>query len=147
MKRIRKLRNKKNLSGPDMAAMLNITPTQLYDIERGRRRIHGELLSDIANILETSTDYLLNRTDNPTLLNTTGPDWKSVWQAPDLGDAIIRIKNICAEFSLTKETFLQMVQKAVDKYGLPGLPPDAEGGIAAHGPREPGSGILNGEDE
>jgi len=66
MLRIKEMRNKRKMSGPQLAAMLNITPTHLYDIEKERRRIHAEMLSKIADILGTSTDYLVGRTNDPS---------------------------------------------------------------------------------
>ncbi|OPX92703.1 MAG: Helix-turn-helix domain protein [Pelotomaculum sp. PtaU1.Bin035] len=66
MLRIKEMRKARKISGPKLATMLHITPTYLYEIEKGKKRINGELLSEIADILETNTDYLLGRTDDST---------------------------------------------------------------------------------
>lgn len=66
----------------------------------------------------------------------------SIWKENNLGDAVVRIVNICKEFKLSKSTMMDMIDKAVEKYGLPG----GEGEIAAHGPAYPGSGALGGDD-
>ncbi len=63
---IKEMRKKKKLSGPKLAEMLHITPTHLYDMENEKKRIHAEMLSKIADIFETSVDYLLCRTNDPT---------------------------------------------------------------------------------
>lgn len=66
MLRIKEMRKKRKISGPQLAAMLNVSTTYIYDIEKGRRRVHAEMLSKIADILGTSTDYLLGRTNDPS---------------------------------------------------------------------------------
>ena len=47
----------------DMAAILQIAPGMYALYENGNRRMRLEMLIQLADILETSTDYLLGRTD------------------------------------------------------------------------------------
>ena len=42
---IKQLRNEKGLTGPKMAKMLNVSVPHYYDMENGKKRIHGEMLS------------------------------------------------------------------------------------------------------
>lgn len=61
--RVRRLRKERNLSGIKVAEKLDITPQYYYDIEKGERRLTTEIASKLADILETTTDYLLGKTD------------------------------------------------------------------------------------
>lgn len=61
--RIRKLRREKDLSGIKVAEKLDITPQYYYDIEKGDRRLTAEIAGKLADVLETTVDYLLGKTD------------------------------------------------------------------------------------
>ncbi|MDO7788168.1 hypothetical protein P6N53_13135 [Desulforamulus aquiferis] len=89
-------------------------------------------------------DYLISNTDDsrPITEIVQNPDFSSAFEASNLGDAIVRIVNICAEFGLSDDVMFEMIRKAKDKYGLPG----GAGGVAAHGPDYPGSGVLEDEE-
>jgi transcriptional regulator with XRE-family HTH domain len=63
--RIRELRKERGISGTHIAKMLNITPTYLYEIELGKKRLSADLASRIAEILGVTVDYLLGRSDDP----------------------------------------------------------------------------------
>lgn len=61
--RIRRLRKERDLSGIAVAEELGITPQYYYDIERGKRRLKTEIAVPLADILQTTVDYLLGKTD------------------------------------------------------------------------------------
>lgn len=79
--RIKEIRKKRKLTGTYVAKMLNITSPHYYDIENGKKRIDGEKLKKLAEILETTTDCLLglkeiiHRPDNMTGIS---PEWVEV---------------------------------------------------------------------
>jgi len=62
--RLRYLRQKKNLTLEALAEELGISKSLLWDLEQGRRRVHGELLRKIALYFNVSTDYLLGLEDS-----------------------------------------------------------------------------------
>ncbi|WP_160045697.1 helix-turn-helix domain-containing protein [Paenibacillus sp. USDA918EY] len=64
MNRIREIRLKKGISGPELAEKLEITPQYLYGFEKETRTLSADMASKIASIFEVSVDYLLGRTDN-----------------------------------------------------------------------------------
>ncbi|SMF88096.1 DNA-binding transcriptional regulator, XRE-family HTH domain [Paenibacillus uliginis N3/975] len=68
--RIRERRKELGLSGPEVAAELGISTQYLYDIERGKRGLSGEILINVSEILKATTDYLLKKTS----LNFYGVD-------------------------------------------------------------------------
>jgi len=63
--RLKSLRLSKNLKQSDIAAHINVSVTQISDIERGRRSTSVENLIAIAEYFDVSLDYLVGRSDNP----------------------------------------------------------------------------------
>ncbi|WP_025852909.1 helix-turn-helix domain-containing protein [Paenibacillus ehimensis] len=61
--RIRKLRKERKLSGIKVAQRMGITPQYYYDIEKGERRLTAELASSLADVLNTTVDYLIGKTE------------------------------------------------------------------------------------
>ncbi|MBQ2774633.1 MAG: helix-turn-helix transcriptional regulator [Clostridia bacterium] len=64
--RIRALREDKDLSQTDMAHQLSVAQTTYSDYELGKINIPIEALRKLALFHDTSIDYLLELTDNPT---------------------------------------------------------------------------------
>lgn len=65
--RIRNLREDKDMTQTQMAAILNCSQRIYSNYERGDVDIPTEILIKIADFHCVSTDYLLNRTNNPTV--------------------------------------------------------------------------------
>jgi repressor LexA len=63
--RVRRLRMARGLSQTELAAQVAIPLPNLNRIERGRQSIYVERLADLAQVLETTADYLLGLTDEP----------------------------------------------------------------------------------
>jgi transcriptional regulator with XRE-family HTH domain len=87
MLKIRELRLHKGLTGRQLAEKLHISTQYLYDIERGKRRIHADLLSEIADIFGTSTDYLVGRTNDPSPPSSS-PEDRVMVTNPELSELI-----------------------------------------------------------
>ncbi|MES1046350.1 helix-turn-helix transcriptional regulator [Bacillus sp. Gen3] len=64
-KRIKYLREKKEYSQKKVAESLGITNVQLSRYESGDRKPDPELIAQIADFYDVSTDYLHGRTDDP----------------------------------------------------------------------------------
>ena len=64
-RRIRELREDHDLTQRQLAACLGITQPQYFRYEQGYRDLPTDLLIALADIYDTSTDYLLGRTDDP----------------------------------------------------------------------------------
>ncbi|WP_374019760.1 helix-turn-helix transcriptional regulator [Paenibacillus thiaminolyticus] len=62
-KRIRDLREMKNMTQSQIAAYLNCSQRIYSNYERGDVDIPTRVLIQLADLHNTSTDYLLNRTD------------------------------------------------------------------------------------
>ncbi|MFW5436607.1 helix-turn-helix domain-containing protein [Paenibacillus apiarius] len=72
--RLAQKRLEKKLTHQNMADKLGITRQAYGNYESGKRDLDTETLSKIADILETTTDYLLGRTHNPSPKNTAAED-------------------------------------------------------------------------
>lgn len=64
-KRLRDLREDNDLTQAQIAELLNIQQTVYSRYERGAQNIPLEHLIFLAKYYETTTDYILNLTDNP----------------------------------------------------------------------------------
>ena len=62
-RRIRDLREDRDLKQEDMARLLSCTQACYSNYENGKRDIPTEVLCKIADIFGVSTDYLLGRTN------------------------------------------------------------------------------------
>ncbi|MDO4564225.1 MAG: helix-turn-helix transcriptional regulator [Clostridia bacterium] len=64
--RIRDLREDHDLSQRQIAALLGITQAQYNRYEQGHRDLPTRILIQLAELFNTSIDYLLGLTDEPT---------------------------------------------------------------------------------
>ena len=65
-KRIRDLREDKDLTQKQLAEYLNVSQKSYSRYERGERTIDPEILSKLAKFHEPTVDYLIERTDDKT---------------------------------------------------------------------------------
>ncbi len=64
LKRLKDLREDNELRQDDIARILNITRQQYSLYELGKRTLPIDLLNILAEFYNTSTDYILGRTNN-----------------------------------------------------------------------------------
>lgn len=64
-RRLRDLREDNDLTQQALAEILNVEQTTYSKYERGVRDIPTEVLIQLADFYNTTTDYLLGRIDNP----------------------------------------------------------------------------------
>lgn len=82
--RLKEAREKNGLLQKDVAEKLNITTSSYGFYEQGKRRPTPELLSQIADLFNVSTDYLLGKPSKESLLPKT-PTKKGI-KIPVLGE-------------------------------------------------------------
>lgn len=63
MERLKELRIQRGLYQKDVATKLGVDRTTYVKYENGRSEPNHEMLQKLADIFETTTDYLLGRTD------------------------------------------------------------------------------------
>lgn len=64
-KRLRELREDSDLTQRQIAAILGLTQPQYFRYEQGYRDLPTDILIRLADLYNTSTDYILGRTDSP----------------------------------------------------------------------------------
>ena len=64
-RRIRNLREDKDMTQTEVAKMLSMSQTGYSKYETGENDIPTNILIKLADFYDVSVDYLLNRTDNP----------------------------------------------------------------------------------
>jgi transcriptional regulator with XRE-family HTH domain len=64
-RRIRNLREDKDMTQTQVAKMLTMSQTGYSKYETGENDIPTNILIKLADFYDVSVDYLLNRTDNP----------------------------------------------------------------------------------
>ena len=64
--RIRELREDKDLKQKDLAAFLNVHQSPYSDYELGNLNVPTAILIKLSHFYDTSIDYILNQTDDPT---------------------------------------------------------------------------------
>ncbi|MDO7787901.1 helix-turn-helix domain-containing protein [Desulforamulus aquiferis] len=74
-KRIKHLREEKGLNQIELAKLLNISNTTLSQYENGQRVPSDEIKIKLAEVFDTTTDFLLGRTDNPIGTTESIPSW------------------------------------------------------------------------
>ena len=72
-KRIREMREDHDLTQRQIAQILNMKQPQYNRYEQGYRDVPSDILISLANLFDTSVDYLLERTDDPRAPKTHTP--------------------------------------------------------------------------
>lgn len=71
-KRIRELREDRDMSQTQLARMLGMSQTGYSKYETGENDIPTQILLRLADIYDTSTDYILGRTNSPKAPEDSG---------------------------------------------------------------------------
>lgn len=143
-KRLREVRNLRGLKQVELAKKLGVTRSVISRYELGINDPPSENISKLAEILGVSSDYLLGRTDDPGIDNNNKrePDLNAPLYESNLGDALLKVAEMVYEYNLPPEVRSVLFEKVVQKFK-----PSEKGNLAAHGPRQPGSGAFKKEDE
>lgn len=100
-KRLRNLREKRNLYQKDVARRLNVSEYQMSRYESGKSKPDPELISKMAEFYEVTTDYLLGKSNHPNL--TATEDNRIDEEVDELLDIIESIKDDEKKKRLKKE--------------------------------------------
>ncbi|MEC0131487.1 helix-turn-helix domain-containing protein [Paenibacillus odorifer] len=99
--RIKNLREKKNIKQKDMAKLCGLTIVQLSRYETDDRKPDPEALKNIADALDTSGDYLLGRTNDPSPVRKEtnmsfygGPDNYTPDEIEEMEAALLRYREM-----------------------------------------------------
>lgn len=67
--RLKDLRKKKSLSQAELSEAIGVHFTQLSRYERGETKPNAQAMSKLAQVLETTTDFLMNGTSDETAVS------------------------------------------------------------------------------
>lgn len=118
--RLRMARQAKHLTQVQVKSLTNINNKTLSGYEKGVSEPDINTLITLANLYETSIDYLVGKTDEPTphLIKKEKPGFEEyVLSAPTLEDAAQRIAELQNKYSIDRETFIKLSEMAYDKHG------------------------------
>lgn len=145
--RIRDCRKLKKITQVELASLINRSPQVISNWERGYTPVipHDDIL-ELAIALETTPNYLLGLTDDPTppqaSIKEPSPE-EYVLAAPGLGEAVVRIANLAAEDRIDEKEYLRLNALAFKKFGLP---PAKDSEKAAYlDINIPGTGVFEGD--
>lgn len=130
--RLRMAREAKRLTQVQVKNFTNIHNKTLSGYEKGVSEPDLDTLKTLANLYETSIDYLAGNTDDPTPPQSRQekPKYEEyVLSAPTLGDATLRIAELRNRYCIDKETFIRLSELAYDKHGLPQHTGESKAGI------------------
>jgi transcriptional regulator with XRE-family HTH domain len=108
--RLKELRSKKEISQRDLAKLLKLSPSTIAMYETGQREPDAETLKKIADFFNTTTDYLLGRTDDPNPPEKTIDDEiMSIMRAmgPDVAIMFYDLKGMTDDEKENLKIFLQ----------------------------------------
>lgn len=117
--RLRAAREAKNLTQVQVKKLTNINNKTLSGYEKGVSEPDIDTLITLANLYETSIDYLVGYIDEPTphLLKKEKPIFEEyVLSAPNLEDATHRIAELQNKYYIDRDTFLKLSEMAYDKH-------------------------------
>jgi len=63
--RLKALRTSRNLTLTQVGEVISFTKSAIGNLEHGRKKPSVDVVVELANYFEVSTDYLLGLTDNP----------------------------------------------------------------------------------
>lgn len=137
---LKKARAKAGLTQKEVSKLTNINRATIANWETGRAEPDSDSIKVLAELYQVSLNYLFGLPEKQDLKPM--PDLDAPLREKNRADALLKISELDSEFSLPDEIILSLIRKVREKYGQ--LP--KEGGIAAHGPEQPGTGALRKED-
>ncbi len=97
------LRQEKSLTQKEVSERIGITKAMLSKYENGINIPRADVLADLADVLETSTDYLLCRTGDPSVPKGAKPDKQNV-----------RVQDCFMKFRKLEPGFQEMIYQNVE---------------------------------
>lgn len=119
--RLRAAREAKHLTQVQVKNFSNINNKTLSGYEKGVSEPDIDTLITLANLYETSIDYLVGNTDDPSppQPKQKKPSFEEyVLSAPTFGDATLRIAELREKYYIDRKTFIRLSEMVYDKHGL-----------------------------
>lgn len=110
-KRLKKIRQNKGLTQERLAKLVNTKKTTISNYETSYSSPSNEMLKDLAQVLNTSTDFLLGLTDNPNPYKVKGGG-KDIELTPEEYKVLIQMR----EHSEFAKIFYELVLSPEKKW-------------------------------
>jgi len=68
--RLKEVRMKNGMTAAKVGEVLGVGYKYIYELEKGRRRLHDEAIVKLCNLFQVSSDYLLCMSNTPTPVDT-----------------------------------------------------------------------------
>ena len=116
--RLKELRKSRGWKQDRVADDLCISIGTLSGYERGYRRPDAEMLRKLADYYDTSTDYILGRTDNPAppTASETPFDYRIIFRQKDAGHAFIMAHTLKRKYDVPQEEYDRWQDEIVEFY-------------------------------
>lgn len=109
--RLKQLRLSKGLKQDDIGKLINVSKTQISDMERGRRTTTLENLAILAEFFSVTSDYLMGTTDDPS---TTLPIASGKHYIVCLNNIVNNIKSFRIEHNMSQKEFAKACNVSVE---------------------------------
>jgi transcriptional regulator with XRE-family HTH domain len=119
-RRLQVLRKIRDLNQEKVADELSISIGTLSGYERGYRKPDAEMLKKLADYYDTSTDYILGRTNNPCPPAENEPpfDYRIIFQQEDAGKAFLMAHTLRRKYGVSQEEYDKWEDEIVEFYGV-----------------------------
>lgn len=116
--RIKQLRKAKKLTQEELGKIVNVTKVSISGYENGNRSPDTDTLQKLADILDTTTDYLLGRSDNPIIVKYKTNDDEQKPKLTEEQQTILEwaLTKEDLSFSGKKEDIIEMLDRFVSFY-------------------------------
>lgn len=137
--RLRELREAYGLTGPELAEKVHLSPTYIYELERGKKRFNATTLKLFTDFFGVSTDYILGRNGED---QREQPKIFDPERCKTLGEALVKLAETIYLTNMPEKMQYQLFRTLVKRFGRP----EGKGIAAESKDKEGGSGVFDADD-
>ncbi|WP_289730658.1 helix-turn-helix domain-containing protein [Bacillus velezensis] len=116
-KRLKICRKQKKLTQTELAEKVKTTKGTISNYENGHSTPSNEMLRDLADALDTTTDYLLGRVDNHSSVTKDASEFDQVFGDDDLQLAFRQARDFSEESQKQTIDFIKYLKEKEEREG------------------------------
>ncbi|MGC1137753.1 helix-turn-helix transcriptional regulator [Bacillus sp. B38] len=116
-KRLKICRKQKKLTQTELAEKVKTTKGTISNYENGHSTPSNEMLRDLADALDTTTDYLLGRVDNHSSVTKEASEFNQVFGDDDLQLAFRQARDFSEESQKQAIDFIKYLKEKEEREG------------------------------
>ncbi|MDV2629352.1 XRE family transcriptional regulator [Bacillus velezensis] len=116
-KRLKICRKQKKLTQTELAEKVKTTKGTISNYENGHSTPSNEMLRDLADALDTTTDYLLGRVDNHSSVTKEASEFDQVFGDDDLQLAFRQARDFSEESQKQAIDFIKYLKEKEEREG------------------------------